>query len=71
MRRSPESKWSRPPMTLSIVVLPEPDGPRIATNSLSRNARLTSSSAVWVKEAVTYFLQMCLSSSMGSLSVRR
>ena len=37
------------PMMLSSVVFPEPDGPRIATNSLSRKEMDTSSSAVWVK----------------------
>lgn len=38
-----------PAMMLSSVVFPEPDGPRIATNSLSRKEMDTSSSAVWVK----------------------
>ena len=51
-------------MTLSIVVLPEPEGPKMATNSLSLNARLTWSRAIWVNEFVEYFLQMLLSSSM-------
>ena len=49
---------------MSMVVLPEPEGPSTATNSLSRNDRLTSSSATWVKDCVTYFLLMFLSSSM-------
>ena len=40
-------------MTLSIVVLPEPEGPRIATNSLSRKETETPSSATCVKDAVT------------------
>ena len=38
-------------MMLSMVVLPEPDGPSTATNSLSRNATDTWSSAVCVKSA--------------------
>ena len=67
--RSPESKWSSPPMTLSIVVLPEPEGPRMATNSLSRKDRLTLSSATCVNDCVTYLLQITLRSSMdGNLS---
>ena len=37
---------------LSSVVLPEPEGPRMATNSLSRNDTDTLSRAVWVKSAV-------------------
>ena len=37
---------------LSIVVLPEPEGPSTATNSLSRKATETWSSATWVKESV-------------------
>ena len=41
-----------PPMMLSKVVLPEPEGPRMATNSLSRNDTDTSSSAVCVKSPV-------------------
>ena len=38
---------------LSIVVLPEPEGPSTATNSLSRKATETWSSATCVKPAVT------------------
>ena len=40
------SYLSRPPTMLSKVVFPEPEGPSIATNSLSRKFRLTSSRAV-------------------------
>src|SRR5262245_3570918 len=36
---SPESGWIRPAMRSSIVVLPEPDGPRRVTNSPSRISR--------------------------------
>ena len=32
-------------MTLSRVVLPQPDAPRATTNSFSRNSKLMSSSA--------------------------
>ena len=39
-------------MTFSNVVLPEPEGPRMATNSLSRNEMDTSSRATWVKSPV-------------------
>ena len=53
-------------MTLSIVVLPDPDGPRMATNSLSLNETETPSSAVCVNDVVTYCLLMSLSSSMRS-----
>ena len=38
MVRSPLVYWSRPPMRLSSVVLPQPEWPRMATNSLSRKA---------------------------------
>ena len=55
-------------MMFSVVVLPEPDGPRMATNSLSLKARLTWSRAIWVNDEVTYFLQMSLSSSIRGLS---
>ena len=51
---------------LSIVVLPEPDGPSTATNSLSRNETETLSSAVCVKPAVTYFFEMFLSWSIDN-----
>ena len=41
----------------------------MATNSLSRKARLTLSSATWVNDCVTYLLQIPLSSNMdGNLS---
>ena len=42
----------------SSVVLPEPEGPRMATNSLSRNDTDTSSSATWVNVPVVYVLQI-------------
>ena len=35
MTRSPEVYWSRPPMMFSRVVFPQPEGPRMDTNSLS------------------------------------
>ncbi len=47
-------------MMLSKVVLPEPDGPRIATNSLSRRFRLTSSNAFCTKSPVLYCLEIDL-----------
>ena len=39
-------------MMLSMVVLPDPEGPSTATNSLSRKATDTLSRAVCVKLAV-------------------
>ena len=60
MIRSPLSYRSRPPMMLSSVVLPEPDGPNIATNSLSRRFRLTSSNAFCTKSPVLYCLEIDL-----------
>ena len=51
------------------MVLPEPEGPRMATNSLSRKDRLTLSSATCANDWVTYLLQIPLSSNMdGNLS---
>ena len=41
MIRSPSVYWSRPPMMFSRVVLPQPDGPRMDTNSERRNWMLT------------------------------
>ena len=41
MTRSPEVYWSRPPTIFSRVVLPQPEGPRMDTNSRLRNWRLT------------------------------
>ena len=58
--------WSRPPTMLSSVVLPEPAGPRMATNSASRKASETSSSATCVKSPVWYDLPIPLSSIMSS-----
>ena len=55
-------------MMLSMVVLPEPEGPKMATNSLSRNASDTWSSATCVKLAVVYDLHTSLSCSMQCLS---
>ena len=43
--KSPLSYRSKPPIIFSSVVLPEPLGPRMATNSLSLRFRLTSSNA--------------------------
>ena len=42
MTKSPESYLSKPPIILSSVVLPLPDGPRMATNSFGLNDILTS-----------------------------
>ena len=45
MEMSPELIASRPAIILSVVVLPQPDGPTNTTNSLSRICRLTSLTA--------------------------
>ena len=42
MRTSPEVASSRPAMMLSVVVLPQPDGPSSVTNSPSSMRRSTS-----------------------------
>ena len=52
--------YKRQPMIFKRVVLPEPLGPRIDTNSLSLRFKLTSSSAFWTRLPVRYSLQMCL-----------
>src|SRR5262245_34550984 len=39
----PASGWMKPAMMFMSVVLPQPDGPTMATNSLSRTEKLTSS----------------------------
>src|SRR5882672_5614833 len=44
-RMRPASAISNPAMTLSSVVLPEPLGPRMVTNSPADRPRLTSASA--------------------------
>ena len=41
MTKSPLVYWSRPPMMFSSVVLPQPEGPSTATNSLSRKSMET------------------------------
>ena len=53
---------------LSMVVLPEPDGPRTATNSLSRKDIEMSSRATCEKLAVVYDLRISMSWSMMRLS---
>ena len=45
MEMSPELIASSPAIILSVVVLPQPDGPTNTTNSLSRICRLTSLTA--------------------------
>ena len=45
MRTSPPSKSSRPERQLSMVVLPQPDGPMIATISPRATAKSTLLSA--------------------------
>src|SRR5689334_6136700 len=45
MRMLPTSALSKPAITFSSVVLPEPLGPRMVTNSPAATARLTSASA--------------------------
>ena len=45
MEMSPELIASSPAIILSVVVLPQPDGPTNTTNSLSRICRLTSMTA--------------------------
>ena len=39
MMRSPLVYRSRPPMMFRVVVLPQPEGPRMETNSFSRNSK--------------------------------
>ena len=51
-------------MMFNNVVFPEPEGPKMATNSLSRNEMETSSSAFCVKLPVVYDLQILLSCSI-------
>ncbi len=48
----PESYWSKPPSIFNKVVLPEPLGPKIATNSLCLKSILTPSSAVCLNSPV-------------------
>ena len=45
MEMSPELIASSPAIILSVVVLPQPEGPTNTTNSLSRICRLTSLTA--------------------------
>ena len=58
------SGFSRKFRHRSRVVLPEPLGPRMATNSLSRRFRLTLFSAFCTRSPVLYCLQICLICSM-------
>ena len=60
----PSSGFSRRFRQRKKVVLPEPLGPRMATNSLSRRFRLTSSSAFCTRSPVLYSFLMWLSWSM-------
>ena len=59
---SPEPAVSRPPRILSSVVLPEPDGPRTATNSLSLNVTDIPSNALCTKSPVLYSFLSSLTS---------
>ena len=68
---SPEPAVSRPPRILSSVVLPEPDGPRTATNSLSLNVTDTPSSAFWMKSPVLYSFLSSLTSIMYISYIKR
>ena len=51
-------------MMFSSVVLPEPEGPKMATNSLSRSESETSLSACCVNDPVVYDLRIFLTWSM-------
>jgi hypothetical protein len=44
-----------------MVVFPEPEGPRIAANSLFLKVIDTSFNATWVKSAVLYDFLICFS----------
>ena len=50
--KSPSSYLSKPPIIFNNVVLPEPEGPRIETNSLSLKDNETSFNAVCIKSPV-------------------
>src|ERR1700694_4766361 len=63
-RRRPDVGWSRQPMRLRSVDLPEPDGPTTATNSPRWMARFTSCSAVTGAEELPYVLPTDVSSIM-------
>src|SRR6218665_1020012 len=62
-RMSPESISSRPAMARSVVVLPQPEGPRKTTNSRSFTVRLTS--------RMTWTRPKCLSMCRSSISAMR
>src|SRR5664279_4536573 len=60
IRMSPELMSSRPAMARSVVVLPQPEGPRNTTNSLSLTVKLTS--------RMTCKAPKCLSTWRSSIS---
>ena len=65
MTKSPLVYWSRPPMMFSRVVFPQPEGPRMETNSLSRNCRLTPFRASTGWPPAGYSFTIFFNSSMG------
>ena len=64
-RISPEVGMSKPAIMRSVVVLPQPDGPRKVTNSPRFTSRLKSCTAM--KPLSSYWRITCLSSMMFSL----
>src|SRR4249920_3755502 len=60
MRISPESMLSSPASARSVVVLPQPEGPRSTTNSPCRILRLSL--------RITWLVPKCFSASMISMS---
>lgn len=59
----PEDGISNPAIILSVVVLPQPDGPRNVRNSPGLTVRFTLSTAKKVSLSLTYVRQMPRSSS--------
>ena len=63
-RMSPDVGISKPAIIRSVVVFPQPEGPRKVTNSPRFTSRLKSSTAL---NPSSNILQMCLSSMMFPL----
>src|SRR5579884_1763230 len=62
----PLSGWTKPATMRSNVVLPQPDGPRIAANSPSATVRLTPSSAVTIpKRFAAFRISSCAMDFLG------
>src|SRR5579872_5133001 len=66
---SPRSGRSRPATQRSKVLLPQPLGPKIATNSPSRTSRLKSPSAATFSPGKDLLTDFMLREEMGSLSL--